>query len=116
MTTSHQENIIQSRRLTLAKGRAFRHYLDTIIISVISFVLLYFIAKGFITKTGHYDSPYLLIFLMFPFLSLILFIKQYSSLQLKEMNTNLSKEVNYKLAKETLRTLGWEMKVDNKGS
>lgn len=115
MTTLQQEHMAIAKRLVMTRDRVFRHYLDAIIVAVISFIFVYLIAKGFIGKAGHYDSPYFLIFLIFPVLSFFLFIKQYSSLRLKEFNNGFSKAENYRLAKETLKTLGWQIRIDNKG-
>jgi hypothetical protein len=115
MTTLQQEQILQTGRLYLTKSRTFRHFSDPLIISVISLFFIYYIVEGFVDRTGQNNSHYLLIFLIFPLFAVYLFIKQWASLKLKVLLTDLSKQDNYKMVKETLRILQWHIKVDNKG-
>lgn len=81
----------------------------------ISLLFIFLVAKGFIKKQGHYNSPYLLIFLIFPIITLFAYINQRQLLKLKQINTDFLKPDNYKIVKDTLHTLNWRIKVDNKG-
>lgn len=115
MTTLQQQKVLESKRLHLTKRRTLRYYSDTLIVSFISIILLLFIVKGFISRSGYYNSPYLLIFLIFPGFACYLFVKQTKSLFLKELETSFTKQDNYKIAKETLQILKWHIRIDNKG-
>jgi hypothetical protein len=116
MTTQHQQLSFSTKRLYLPKGRLFQHYLDCFILAAMSLFLLFLIAKVYIDKQGHYDSPYLLLFLLFfPFLTLLAYFNKRQELRLKEIQTSLSKQGNYQAVKETIKALGWHIKVDNKG-
>ena len=114
MTTLQQQEMLQTKRLYLTKRRRIRYYLDTLIEIVLSIFFLFLIAKGFINKDGHYNSPYFTIFLVFPIMAGLLYLHQNKSLRLKELKTDLSKQDNYKVVKATLEALHWQIKVDNK--
>ncbi len=105
---------LATHKLTLTRKRTFAHYLDPLIMAAISLFFIFLILKGFVEKEGNYNSPYILIFLFFPIVSVLFFINQRRLLQLKQINTNFSKHTNYHLVKETLKVLSWHVKVDNK--
>jgi len=115
MTSKHQQLSILTRRLYLTKARLVKHYLDTFILGGLTIFFFISIFKIYIKKVGHYNSPYFLLFLFFPILTLIAYMNLRQELRLTELKTSLSKHDNYKMTKETLKTLGWQVKVDNKG-
>lgn len=81
----------------------------------VSLFFLFLIVKGFIKKVGDYNSPYFLIFLIFPLTAFLFYVGQKRLLQLRQIDTRFAKQDNYKIVKETLLTLGWDIKVDNEG-
>ena len=115
MKNSQDQQILESRKLYLTKKRAINHYLDAFIIIGIALFPIFLLFKGFVNKTGYYNSPYFLIFLIFPAMALYLFLKQVKLLKLTELTTPFAKSENYKIAKETVRTLQWSIKIDTKG-
>ena len=92
-----------------------KHYLDVIILTGLTLFFIFLIGKGFINKQGHYNSPYFLLFLIFPALTLLIYFNKRQELRLKDIHTNLSKSENHKIVRATLKQLGWQVKVDNKG-
>jgi hypothetical protein len=115
MTILQQQEMIQTKRLHLTRGRKRRYYIDPFIVTGIALFLWFLIAKGFINKEVNYKSPYFTIFLVFPLMAGLLYLHQKKSLRLTEIETNLSKQDNYKAVKAILRELKWQIKVDNKG-
>ena len=115
MTTQHQQFSISTKKLYLTKGRLAKYYFDTFILGGLTLLISVIISKGVITKVGHNSSPYFLLFLFFPVLTIISYLNLRRELRLTELKTGLSKHDNYKTTKETLKTLGWHIKVDNKG-
>ncbi|RTL60261.1 MAG: hypothetical protein EKK37_05335 [Sphingobacteriales bacterium] len=115
MTTLQQQEMTQTKRLHLSRGRKRRYYMDTFIVTGLSIFFWFLIAKGFINQEGHYKSPYFAIFIVFPLTAGLLYLHQKNSLRLTELETNLSKQDNYKAVKATLQELKWQIKVDNKG-
>jgi hypothetical protein len=115
MNTLQQEQILQTKRICLTKGRTFRHYLDTIILGGISLFSFFLVLKGCF-KEGNQNNPlYFPLPYIFLFFAILLLIDKSKSLKLKELSTNYSKHENYKIVKEALHVLGWHIKVDNKG-
>jgi hypothetical protein len=115
MTTEQHQKALTTRKLTLSKRRALAHYLDFFLMIVISIFLGVYVLRGYSEETSNYNSPYLLIFLAFPIATIVIYLSQRRLLRLASIETNHSKSANYMLAKETLKTLGWRIKVDNKG-
>jgi hypothetical protein len=115
MTTFHQQKMLQSKRLYLPKGRRFRFFMDTVFISGLSLLIFILLGETFISKQEHYSSPDYLIFLIFPVIALALYFHKKNSLKLHELETKLPKQDNYKIVKETIQALHWQIKVDNKG-
>ena len=115
MTTQQQQLCLTTKNLYLSNDRVFKHYLDTLIMLGLSLFMTILIAKGFIKKEGYYDSPYFLFFLFFPIVTILFYLSQRQLLRLHQIDTTFSKNDNYKIVKETLHTLGWHIKVDNKG-
>lgn len=115
MTKQQQELVLATKKLHLTKERTFKHYLDPLLMFGLSMFFLFLIRKGFIKKDGDYDSPYFLVFLIFPAIAFLLYYSQKRLLQLKQIDTRFAKQDNYKIVKETLKTLGWDIKVDSEG-
>jgi hypothetical protein len=115
MKVEQQQQLIQARRLQLAGRRKWLHYIDPLLLGGMSLFIIFYIGKGFIEKDGYYNSPFLLLFLIFPVAAVGLLIKQYRSLNLRQVYTGLSKEENHQLVKDALRVLGWSVKVNNRG-
>lgn len=115
MTTQHQEISLATKKLYLPKDRLVKHYLDCFIFTGLTLFFLFLIVRGFINRQGHHDSPYCLLFLFFPLLTLLAYISKRQELRLKEIQTTLSKQDNYTGVKDTMKVLGWHIKVDNKG-
>jgi hypothetical protein len=115
MTTQHQQISISTKKLYLTKERLAKHYLDTFILGGLTLLFSVIIIRGFINQVGHYNSPYFLVFLFFPILTIITYLNLRRELRLTELKTGLSKHDNYKTTKEALKTLGWHIKVDKKG-
>lgn len=115
MTTQQQQLSLSTKKLYLTKDRLLKHYLDCLILTGLTLLFFVLIGKGFINKQGHYNSPYFLLFLIFPALTLLIYFNKRQELRLKDIYTNLSKHDNYKIVRETLNQLGWQVKVDNKG-
>lgn len=115
MTTKQQQLSISTKRLYLSKDRLLKHYLDCLILAAITSVLLFLIIKGIITKELHTNSPYFLLFLIFPFLTILIYFNKKQELRLIEIHTNLSKLNNHTVVTETLKQLNWQIKVNNKG-
>lgn len=115
MTTQQQQISLSTKKLYLTKDRLLKHYLDVIILTGLTLFFLFLIGKGFINNQGHYNSPYFLLFLIFPALTFLIYINKSQELRLKNIQTNLSKSENYKIVRATLKQLGWQVKIDNKG-
>jgi hypothetical protein len=115
MTTQHQQISLTTKKLYLPKSRFIKYYLDCFILTGLSCFFLFLIIKGFIGSQGHYDSPYFLLFLIFPLLTLLAYFNKRQELRLREIQTTLSKQANYHFVKDTLKVLGWHIKVDNTG-
>lgn len=106
MIIQQQEIILTRRKLLLTRAREFRHYLDPLIMFGISLLIFFILVKGYIKKEGYYNSPYFLIFLIFPTIALLFYYNQRYLLRLKQIETEFSKDDNYKIVKETLQSLG----------
>ena len=115
MTTQQQQISLSTKRLYLTKDRLLKHYLDVIIFTGLTLLFFLLIGNGFINKQGHYNSPYFLLFLIFPTLTLLIYFNKRQELRLKDVHTNLPKSENHKIVRATLKQLGWQVKVDNKG-
>lgn len=113
MKVEQQQQLIQNRRLQLTGRRKWLHYNDPLLLAGLSLFIAFLMGKDLV-KASYYSSP-LLILLTFPMASLVLFIKQYRSLNLKEIFTGLTKEENHQLVRDALRALGWSVKINNKG-
>lgn len=115
MTTQQQQISLSTKKLYLTKDRLLKHYIDVLILTGLTLLFLFVIGKGFINKQGYYNSPYFLLFLIFPTLTLLIYFNKRQALRLKDIHTNLPKSENYKIVRATLKQLGWQIKVDNKG-
>ncbi len=106
--------MLAGRRLILSRKRFITNYSIPFTVGLMGSVALFFSSNLLFDSTIPF-SPAVLILLAIPATAIALFLNQYTALRLKQIDTGLSKENNYKFAKIALENLQWEINVDTKG-
>lgn len=115
MTTEQQQKMLTTQRLILGRKRLFKHYEVLIWLGLpMCFCVAAFVYMQSQDSLANIVGPKLIL-LGLPGMGLLIFLNQYRALGLKKMDTSLSKEKNYTLAKEVITELKWRLQVDSKG-
>jgi hypothetical protein len=112
MNEQQLQKMIKTRRLMLSKRRLRKHYRGCGAPGILGAFFFYLSAKGY---NGQSEQVYFGVSLLLISLAILMLLNQYFALRLKEVTTGLTREQNYYLVKETLKTLGWPVRVEDKG-
>src|SRR5689334_5439043 len=112
MNVKQQQEMIQSKRLILTRKRKFNHYYDAWLLSIIPIALIATIVYVSLTREFKGNPWFLLFGLIFPLMAVGAFVFKYRGLNLIELPTGFSKQVNYVIVKEAIVLLSWKVKVD----
>jgi hypothetical protein len=115
MNKKEQEFAITTKKLHLNKGRLLRHYFDVYLMALITVFLVFYKLEVFVSIIRDHNSPIFLFLLFFPVLTILIYYNKTKELRLTELHTVYAKQENYTVVKQTLKTLGWRIKIDNKG-
>jgi hypothetical protein len=116
MTDIQIQKMISKGRLILTMRRFLVHYSASIFFSLSSLILIATLIIHWSKNASqkNFFIVVLMIFVLFPLLAIITFINQYKNLKFHSFQTQFSKTDNHKLAAQTLRRIGWKIKVNQK--